>query len=193
MESADLTSSESRSSDELAPVGERDHVLGAAKPQLTLVEYGDFGCPFCFAANRPVMSLLERYDALRLVWRHFPDPDLHPGADLAAELSEVAARQGSFWKAHSLLLAGREGFSPADLRAVASELGLEEADEALRERTLRDRVLDDVAGGKRAGVHGTPTFFVDGKRLEGHWRQLAEVIPATLQAGHSTPSASGER
>ena len=68
MESADLTSAESRGTDELAPVGERDHVLGAAEPQLTLVEYGDFGCPFCFAANRPVMSLLERYDTLRLVY-----------------------------------------------------------------------------------------------------------------------------
>ena len=70
------------------------------------VEYGDFGCPHCFAAKLPIESLLRRFDALRLVWRHFPDPELHPGADLAAELSELAAAQGKFWQAYSLLLAG---------------------------------------------------------------------------------------
>src|SRR6266542_1349737 len=61
----------------LIPVGERDHVLGAEEPELTLIEYGDFGCPFCFAASRPVKSLLERYDTLSLVWRHFPDSGVH--------------------------------------------------------------------------------------------------------------------
>src|SRR6478735_8393428 len=76
---------------ELPPVDERDHVLGAERPVVTLVEYGDFGCSYCFAAKRPIESLLDRYDQLRLVWRHFPDPELHPGADLAAELSEMAA------------------------------------------------------------------------------------------------------
>jgi protein-disulfide isomerase len=95
----------------LIPVGEGDHVLGATNPELTLVEYGDFGCPFCFAASRPLMSLLDRYDTLRLVWRHFPDPEVHPGSDLAAELSEFAAARGKFWEAHSLLLAGRDQFS----------------------------------------------------------------------------------
>ena len=192
MESADLTSDQSGGAGELAPVGDRDHVLGAAEPKLTLIEYGDFGCPFCFAANRPVMSLLERYDTMRLVWRHFPDSDLHPGADLAAEVSEVAAQQGLFWEAHSLLLAGRERFSLQDLRSVASELGLEGADAALRDRSYKDRVDDDVAAGKSAGVHGTPTFFLNEERLEGHWRQLADLIPAMLE-GDSTPAASERR
>ena len=77
-----------------APVSEDDHVLGAEQPAVTLIEYGDFGCPHCFASWRPVESLLERYDGLQLVWRHFPDPQLHPGADLAAELSELAAAHG---------------------------------------------------------------------------------------------------
>ena len=66
-------------------VSDRDHVVGSAEPGLTLVEYGDFGCSHCFAAKKPIKSLLDRYDELRLVWRHLPDPDLHPGADLAAE------------------------------------------------------------------------------------------------------------
>jgi protein-disulfide isomerase len=161
-----------------------EHVLGADEPAVTLLEYGDFGCPHCFASWRPVESLLERYAGLRLVWRHFPDPQLHPGADLAAELSELAATQGRFWEAHSLLLAGRESFSVDGLLAVAESLGLDhgEAEAALRDRTYRDRVEADVAEGERAGVHGTPTFFIDGERLAGHWRQLAQAIPEAMEA-----------
>ena len=170
-------------SNTLPPVSDADHVIGSDAPALTLVEYGDFGCPFCFAAGRPVKSLLDRFDALRLVWRHFPDAELHPGADLAAELSEHAAVHGKFWEAHSLLLAGRDHFSHEDLLSVARRLELdeEEADAALRERTFRERVLADVAGGRQAGVHGTPTFFVDGERLEGPWRQLAQIVPAKIE------------
>jgi len=170
-------------SDGLIPVGDRDHVLlGAEESALTVIEYGDFGCPFCFAANRPLQSLLDRYDSLRLVWRHFPDAELHPGADLAAELSELAAVHGKFWEAHSLLLAGREQFSTEDLLSVGGRLDLDpaEVESAIHDRTYRERVLEDVAGGRKAGVHGTPTFFVDGERLVGHWRQLAQVVPAAL-------------
>jgi protein-disulfide isomerase len=168
----------------LAPVRDGDHVAGSDAPGLTLVEYGDFGCRFCFAASRPVMSLLDRFDTLRLVWRHFPDAELHAGADLAAELSELAAVHGKFWEAHSLLLTGRERFSREDLLSAARRLELdEEAEAALRERSFRERVLADIAGGRRAGVHGTPTFFVDGERLEGPWRQLAQIVPARLEKG----------
>jgi protein-disulfide isomerase len=172
----------SATTDDLIPVGDRDHVLGAEDPALTVIEYGDFGCPFCFAASRPLQSLLDRYDSLRLVWRHFPDPELHPGADLAAELSELAAVHGKFWEAHSLLLAGRERFSTEDLLSVGERLDLDPAavESAIRERTYRERVLEDVAGGTKAGVRGTPTFFVGGERLMGHWRQLAQVVPAAL-------------
>ena len=132
------------SANNLTPVGEGDHVIGADAPRLTLVEYGDFGCPHCFAASRPVMTLLDRFDGLRLVWRHLPDPELHPGADLAAELSELAAVHGKFWEAHSLLLTGRQAFSHEDLLSTARnlELDADEAKAALDERTFRPRVLD---------------------------------------------------
>ena len=167
----------------LTAVADGDHVTGSDEAGLTLVEYGDFGCPFCLVASRPVKSLLDRFDGLRLVWRHFPDAELHPGADLAAELSELAGAHGKFWEAHSLLLAGRERFSHEDLLEVARRLELdeEEVDAALRERSFRERVLADAAGGRRAGVHGTPTFFVDGERLDGPWRQLAQIVPAKLE------------
>jgi protein-disulfide isomerase len=164
------------------PVSDRDHVLGAKEPELTLIEYGDFGCRFCFAASRGVSSLLERYATLRLVWRHLPDPQLHPGADLAAELSELAATQGRFWAAHSLLLTGREQFSCGDLLAVAGRLGLDldEAESALREHRFRERVLEDLAGGRRAGVHATPTFFLGSEPLQCAWRRLPQIVAAML-------------
>jgi protein-disulfide isomerase len=167
---------------ELPPVDERDHVLGAERPSVTLVEYGDFGCPYCFAAKRPIESLLDRYDRLSLVWRHFPDPELHPGADLAAELSEMAAANDRFWDAHGMLLVGRTRISQEDLLSVGGRLGFDpdDVEAALDNHRFRGRVEEDIAGGKRAGIPGTPTFFVNGERLVGHWRQLAQVVPAAL-------------
>jgi protein-disulfide isomerase len=166
----------------LPAVGERDHVTGSSSPKLTLVEYGDFGCPYCFQASRPVKSLLDRFDGLRLVWRHFPVTALHPRADLAAELSELAGLHGRFWEAHSLLLTPGGRFSHDDLLAVAGrlELDLAETDAALREHTFRERVLADIEGGRRAGVHATPTFFVDGERLDRPWRELPHILRARL-------------
>src|SRR3954453_24074586 len=123
----------------LPALGGRHHVSGSSSPKRTLVEYGDFGCPYCFQASRPVKSLLDRFDGLRLVWRHFPVPALHPRADLAAELSELAGLHGQFWGAHSLLLAPRGRFSHDDLLSVAGRLELDPAEThaALREHTFR--------------------------------------------------------
>lgn len=164
-------------------MADREHALGAEQPLVTLIEFGDFGCPHCFASWRPVESLLERYDGLRLVWRHLPDPQLHPGADLAAELSELAAVHGKFWEAHSMLLAGQESFSMDGLMEVAGRLGLdpEQAGAALHDHTYRKPVDEDIAEGERMGAQGTPTFFIDGERLTGHWRQLADAIPRALE------------
>jgi len=169
-------------SSRLPAVGERDHVTGSSSPTLTLVEYGDFGCPYCFQASRPVKSLLDRFDGLRLVWRHFPVPALHRGADLAAELSELAGLHGRFWNAHSLLLTPRGRFSHDDLLSVAGRLELDpaETDAALREHTFRERVLADIEGGCGAGVRATPTFFVDGERLDRPWRELPRIVRARL-------------
>jgi predicted DsbA family dithiol-disulfide isomerase len=176
------------SADTLVPVQPGDHILGAERPELAVIEYGDFGCPFCFAADRPMRTLLDRYETLAVVWRHYPDPQLHPGADLAAELSEFAGSHGMFWEAHSLLLAGRDHFSMEDLLSVARELGLDpgEAENALTEHSFREPVLEDVATAEQAGVHATPTFFIGEERLVGHWSQLGRRIPEILgdsQAG----------
>ena len=166
------------------PVDTRDHTRGSEDPKLTIIEYGDFGCPYCFAARRPIESLMGRYEGIRLVWRHFPDPEIHPHSDLAAELSELAATRERFWEAYGLLLAGRESFSADGLLSVAEQLGLERSDaqSALEEHRYRDRVLEDIAGGSAAGVGVTPTFFLNGERLVGHWRQLAQLVPEMVGA-----------
>ena len=166
----------------LPAVGERDHVTGSSSPKLTLVEYGDFGCSYCFQASRPLKALLDRFDGMRLVWRHFPVPALHPRADLAAELSELAGLHGLFWDAHSLLLTPRGPFSHDDLLSVAGRLGIEpsETHAALREHTFRERVLADIEGGRRAGVRATPTFFVEGERLDCPWREVPQTLRARL-------------
>jgi protein-disulfide isomerase len=169
-------------SNALPAVGERDHVTGSSSPKLTLVEYGDFGCPYCVQASRPVKSLLDRVEGLRLVWRHFPVPEIHPRADLAAELSELAGLHGKFWDAHSLLLTPRGRFSHDDLLSVARRLEIDpaEAEAALRKRRFRERVVADIEGGRRVGVHATPTFFLDGERLGRPWRELPQIVRARL-------------
>ncbi len=166
----------------LPAVGERDHVTGSSSPKLTLVEYGDFGCPYCFQVSRPVKSLVDRFDGVRLVWRHFPVPALHPRADLAAELSELAGLHGKFWDAHPLLLTPRGRFSRDELLAVAARLELDPAEThaALREHTFRERVRADIEGGRRAGVRATPTFFLDGERLDRPWSELPQIVRASL-------------
>jgi protein-disulfide isomerase len=109
-------------------------------------------------------------------------PALHPRAELAAEVSELAGLHGQFWDAHSLLLTPRGRFSRDDLLSVAGRLELDpaETDAALREHTFRERVLADVEGGRRAGVHATPTFFVNGERLDRPWRDLPQIVRASL-------------
>lgn len=171
------------SSSDLTLVGKEDHVLGAADPELTLIEYGDFGCPHCFAASRPVKSLLDRYPGLRLIWRHLPDDEAHPGASRAAELSEMAGEQGKFWQAYDLLLTGRDHHSPEHLRTVIEELDLDPAstEAALRTHKYRERVLRDVSGANAAGIHGTPAFFLGGKRVEGSWGTLRKLVPAVFK------------
>ena len=98
--------------------------------------------------------------------------------------SELAAKHERFWEAHPLLLSGRVRFSREDLLYAARRLELDpgEADEALARHSFRERVLADVDGGRQAGVHGTPTFFVDGETAQGPWRQLAQIVPARLGA-----------
>jgi Na+/H+ antiporter NhaA len=148
---------------------EYDHLRGAADAPVTLVEYGDFECPYCGRAEPIVRELLADFGDLRYVWRHLPLTDVHPHAQLAAEASEAAAAQGAFWDMHDLLFEHQDALRGRDLVGYAEELGLdiEQFVEDLHAHRGADRVARDVDSADLSGVSGTPTFFVNGRRHHG--------------------------
>jgi protein-disulfide isomerase len=165
----------------------RDHVRGALDAPVTLVEYGDFQCPYCGDAYPVVHELLERFgDRLRFVFRHMPLRDLHPRAQLAAEAAEAAAAQGRFWEMHDRLFTHQLQLSEAQLRGHAEAIGLdvERFDRELRAGVHAARVEEDYDTGVRSGIPSTPRFFVNGViHLGSHSRAwLEEAIATELSA-----------
>ena len=148
---------------------ERDHIRGPREAPVTVVEYGDFECPYCGQAEPVVRELLREFGDVRYVWRHLPLNDVHPNTQLAAEASEAAADQGAFWEMHDLLLAHQDALRPSDLISHAEQLGLdiERFTNDLRERAGAARVAEDVDSADLSGVSGTPTFFINGRRHYG--------------------------
>jgi Na+/H+ antiporter NhaA len=149
---------------------DHDHVRGAADAPVTVVEYGDFECPYCGRAEPVVRELLAGAgDDIRYVWRHLPLEQVHPRAALAAEAAEAAAEQGAFWEMHDLLLDNQEHLLVRDLLSYADRLGLdvERFRRDLKEHRLAARVAEDVQSAELSGVSGTPTFFVNGRRHYG--------------------------
>jgi Na+/H+ antiporter NhaA/protein-disulfide isomerase len=148
---------------------ERDHIRGPESAPVTVVEYGDFQCPYCGQAERVVRELLIDFGDLRYVWRHLPLNDVHAHAQLAAEASEFAAAHGKFWEMYDLLLSHQDALEVRHLIAYAGELGLdgERFRGALRKRKYSDRIAQDVESADRSGVSGTPTFFINGRRHYG--------------------------
>jgi protein-disulfide isomerase len=162
---------------------ERDHVAKRPDAPLTLVEFGDFECPFCLRATGAVNELRERFgDELRYVWRHLPLTDVHPHAQLAAEAAEAAGEQGRFWEMHRLLFSHQDQLELPDLLGYAGQLGLdvEEFARALEEGRHTDRVLEDVASAEASGARGTPTFFIGDVRHTGAYD--AATLAAALEA-----------
>jgi protein-disulfide isomerase len=161
---------------------ERDHVRGPAEAPVTVVEYGDFECPFCGRAEPVVRELLSDFADVRYVWRHLPLSDVHPNAQLAAEASEAATAQGAFWDMHALLLDHQGDLRPRDLLAYAEQLGLdvERFREDLREGAGAAKIEEDVDSADQSGVTGTPTFFVNGRRHDGAYD--IETLSAAVSA-----------
>jgi Na+/H+ antiporter NhaA len=149
---------------------ERDHIRGRENAPVTLVEYGDFECPYCGQAEGVLRELLrDAADDVRYVWRQLPLIDVHPNAELAAEASEAAAAQGAFWEMHDVLLEHQDALTAADLVRYAGELELdvERFADDLERQAFAARIAEDVDGADRSTVSGTPTFFVNGRRHYG--------------------------
>jgi len=161
---------------------ERDHIRGPLEAPVTLVEYGDFECPYCGRAESVVRELLRDFADVRYVWRHLPLSDVHTHAQLAAEASEAAAQQGAFWEMYDLLLAHQDALDLDDLIGYAAELQLdgERFANDLSARVGAERVADDVDSADLSGVSGTPTFFVNGRRHYGEYS--IETLSAAVRA-----------
>ena len=149
---------------------DRDHVRGPDDAPVTLVEYGDFECPYCGQAESVIRELLASFgDEVRYVWRHLPLNDVHTRAQLSAEAAEAAGAQGRFWEMYEAMLAHQDALSPRDLGRLAEELGLdvERFWSEIRGHEHAPRVAEDVASADASGVSGTPTFFINGRRHQG--------------------------
>jgi protein-disulfide isomerase len=148
---------------------EHDHIRGPIDAQVTVVEYGDFECPYCGQAEPIVRELLRDFTDVQYVWRHLPLNDVHPRAQLAAEAAEAAGAQDAFWPMHDLLLSHQDALRPSDLIAYAEQLNLDidRFSDELRRHVGASRVSEDVDSADLSGVSGTPTFFINGRRHYG--------------------------
>ena len=178
------------------PVSDDDHSAGPAGAPVTLVEYGDFQCPYCFRAHPVVMTLQERLgDKLRFVFRNFPIADLHPYAPKAAEAAEsVAAHAGpeAYWRMHHAIFEHQQDSPDAldrsHLFRYAAAAGADAArvQSDLEASAFAARVNADFLSGVRSGVNGTPTFFINGVRFDGDWTSPSEFEAALLEAASET-------
>jgi Na+/H+ antiporter NhaA len=172
---------------------ERDHVRGPMTAPVTVVEYGDFECPYCGQAEPVVRELLRDFADVRYVWRHLPLNDVHPNAQLAAEAAEAASDQGAFWEMHDLLFGHQDALAASDLIAYAEQLGLdlERFTDALRTHAGAVRVAEDVDSADLSGVSGTPTFFINGRRHHGAY-DIRTLSAAVRAAGAQAVLATGD-
>jgi Na+/H+ antiporter NhaA len=172
---------------------ERDHFRGPADAPVTVVEYGDFECPYCGMAEPVVRELIREFGDVRYVWRHLPLSDVHPHAQLAAEAAEAAAGQGAFWELHDLLLDHQDALEPDDLIGYAERLGLDVERFAtdLSYHVGAARVADDIDSADLSGVSGTPTFFVNGRRHYGAYD--IDALSAAVRAAGARATLVGSR
>jgi Na+/H+ antiporter NhaA len=161
---------------------ERDHIRGPKESPVTMVEYGDFECPYCGQAEPIVRELLADFGDVRYVFRHLPLTDVHSHAQMAAEAAEAADRQDAFWDMHDVLMSHQGALTMRDLIGYASDLGLDSARFAddLRNHVGAARVAEDVDSADMSAVSGTPTFFINGKRHYGAYDigTLSEAVRA---------------
>jgi len=165
-------------------VGDRDHIDGPSDALATLVEFGDYECPYCGMAYPIVKELRKRFtNQIRFVFRHFPLSEAHPHAEHAAESAEAVAElagKGSFWAMHDVLYENQNALDDTSLAEYAGQVGAD-ADavaRALASGTYRPRVRSDFKSGVRSGVNGTPTFFINGARFDGDWQDVDEFALA---------------
>ena len=167
------------------PVTDADHAKGATSAPVVVVEYGDYECPYCYNAQPVVKEVRRRMgDRMAFVFRHFPQNSIHPHASFAAR---AAGAQGKFWEMHEQLFRHQKELADLDLTHLALNLGLEvyRFDTDMQNPAHARRIREDVAGGLRSAVEGTPTFFINGCRYDGE----PDVESLLAAVGAAVPGA----
>ena len=163
------------------PVGSTDHAQGKLEALVTLVEYGDYQCPYCGQAYPIVKRLQKRFGSrLRFVFRNFPLAEAHPFAMAAAEMAEGAALQDKFWQMHDSLYEHQEALELNHLLDYAKRLQLDigKLKTDIASPDVDKRIRSDFSSGVRSGVNGTPSFFIDGVKFDGNWTDEDEFVAA---------------
>ena len=171
-----------------ASITSDDHVQGPIDAAVTLVQYGDYECPYTRMSRHSVHQLQREYpDRLRFVFRHFPLEAIHPHARSAATAAEAAGAQTNFWRLHEYLFEHQKALAESDLHRYALELRLdgERFEHDRRSSRVRERVERDLASGEAGGVQGTPTFYVNGIRHDGSYDvdSLRSAVVGHLRSG----------
>jgi protein-disulfide isomerase len=170
------------------PVGERDHAAGSADAPVTLVEYGDYECPYCGMAH-PIVQRLQAAlgKQLRFVFRNFPLNEAHPHARIAAQAAEGAGAQGKFWEMHHTLFEHQDALDRDEILGYAESIGIDatrlasELDAGIYEKHVRE----DFRGGVKSGVNGTPSFFINGERYDGSWANEEAFLTTLREAAQA--------
>jgi protein-disulfide isomerase len=168
------------------PVSEsRDHIQGSVTAPVTLVEYGDYECPYCAQAYLITKEIQERLgDKLCLVFRNFPVTKIRPHAYETALAVEAAAAQGKFWEMYDYLFKHGQSVTDDSLRRSAANLGLNltRFDREFHDRIYSNHIDEDIQSGNSSGVNGTPTFFINGELYDGAW-DLDNLLGALDEEG----------
>jgi len=180
-------------------VGKRDHAQGSDEALVTLVEYGDYECPYCGQAYPIIKNIQKRLGhQLRFVFRNFPITQVHPHAQHAAEAAETAGAQNKFWEMHDRLYEHQQELSDSHLSRHASALRIDIArfENEMSNHIHADRVREDFMSGIRSGVNGTPTFYINGMRYDDSWDEetlLASIKQETADMQQRLKHKAGSR
>lgn len=168
------------------PVSSDDHIQGNANAPITLIEYGDYECPYCGMAY-PIVKQIQKHfgERLRFVFRNFPITESHPHAGIAAMSAEFAATKGKFWQMHDILYENQGNLELSDLINYAKSLNLagNELQTAIENEVFVKKIEDDFMGGVRSGVNGTPSFFINGQRFNNSF-EYENLLAAITSASH---------
>jgi protein-disulfide isomerase len=160
-----------------------DHHIGNVNAAITLVEYGDFECPYCGHAHPLIKRLLqEKGNELQFVFRNFPLRQIHPNAYISAISAEAAGRQGKYWEMHDLIYENQDKLGIEYLYSLAKSLGLDltQFSQDAESRVILDKIQTDFEGGIRSGVNGTPSFFINGQKLLTYDETYESLLDAIL-------------